>query len=352
MWTQEIYAWIVYSVVFGWISTFLIVKLIKRQWHLTPLTLFSIAVTFGHVYLASSTYYTEEGIEWMYQEPILTQLPIFSILVFGNIIELQFIYVKFIVTALKNHRRWGSLHPVMMEEDSNSEDSNLEKSKIIPITSDELTNIPLTTPPAPSPPFVSSISAMVLWVNVPTIVLYAIVVIVFLSCKGVLKEGQTSDLISAICITIMAVLALLNFIGIVSVTLHCLKQVERIIRQNKQDAHVLTLVSFLFMVFMTATAVIAWMAVLEPSTLKPWSQSNPAWSTPDIARWIAFKSMTVYLPLALLLLFCLVKSTSDISLLKETEQAAQAEAKTIHSTAAPMNRLHSEERMNKRLMLV
>ncbi|OBZ88112.1 hypothetical protein A0J61_03834 [Choanephora cucurbitarum] len=348
MWTQDIYAWIVYSIVFAFLSALLAAKLIKRQWHLTPLTLFSIAFTFGHVYIAShADYYAEEDIEWIYQEPILNQLPIFSILVFGGIIELQFIYIKFVVAALRNYRRWGSLHPVMMEEDSNSEDS--EKTKAIP--NNELINIPLTSPPPqsslPLSSFMASISTVMLWVNVSAIVIYAIVLIVFLSCKGIMEDSQPPQLISAICITIMAVLGVLNFLVIMSITLQCLNEIKRILQQNRQDAYVLTLISFLFMVVMINTAIISWMAVIQPSTLKPFSSSST-----DITGWIIFKSFTVYLPLTLLLIFCHLKGSSDISLLRETDQAKQAEEKTNNSNAALMNRLHSEERMNKRLMLV
>ncbi|KAI8084317.1 uncharacterized protein B0P05DRAFT_535075 [Gilbertella persicaria] len=346
MWVQESDAWITYSVLFGLMTILLFIKATRKQWHIFPFIVYAAFMTFGHLYVALTPYFTREDIGWKDQEPILNQMPAFSILVFGGIIEFQFIYARFIVAALRNYRRWGSLHPVVIdekseEEDTTSEDSH-EKLRETAITSESY--MILSQPP----PVAFSISSMMLWINISILVLYAATVVVFLSCKSVLEDEETVNLASALCMTVMTVPTVLNFLTVLYISGKCRssEEIRRIIRQNRQDALILFLMPLLFMWVMSNTTAVAWLAVKSPLS-RPFMTDSF-----DLKNWIVFKSFLIYFPLVLLLICCAVKSASDVNLLEENRQVNPSSERTVSSNTTLMNRIHSEERMNKRLMFI
>ncbi|GAA5802697.1 hypothetical protein HPULCUR_008171 [Helicostylum pulchrum] len=95
----EASASLVYTILFFLFSIALIGQSLSH-WHLTPFALYAICVASGNLYVLLVPEFTSDQRSWRYQEPILNQLPVYSILIFAGIIDWQFVYIRFIATTV------------------------------------------------------------------------------------------------------------------------------------------------------------------------------------------------------------------------------------------------------------
>ncbi|EPB89922.1 hypothetical protein HMPREF1544_03305 [Mucor circinelloides 1006PhL] len=306
---QDAYAWLVFGFLFGFISLVLLFQSI-HHWHILPFTIYAIFIMIGHLYIAITPYFSQPNIPWKDQEPIITQLPAISILAFAGIVDWQVVYVRFINTASKNYRRWGSLHPVNMIDEKSDEDSMSDTSTMIfQLSSEEYhhTNYTEVIPSNTPTPFL--LSAFTIWIYITVIIVYGITTLTFVVCKTAITDAHISALISAICITVMVCFTLFNAIAVVYTGSKChSKEIAWIMGQNKRDAIILFLMPLLFMVAMMSATAISWTAYKQTTdpTIKPFATILDS-GDQDVTKWIIFKSFAVYLPLIVLLICCSLK---------------------------------------------
>lgn len=305
---QDIYAWLTFSFLFGLISFMLFIQSI-HHWHILPFAIYALFIMIGHIYIAITPYFSQPSIPWKDQEPIITQLPAISILAFAGIVDWQVVYVRFINTASKNYRRWGSLHPVNIIDEKSDEDSMSDTSTIILQHAPEYhhTNYIEVITSNSSTPFL--LSALTSWIYISVIIIYGITTLAFVVCKTMITDTQVSALISAICMTIMACFTLFNAIAVVYTGSKChSKEIAWIMGQDRQDAIILFLMPLLFMVAMISATVISWTAYKQITnpTIKPLAKILDI-GDQDVTNWIILKSFVVYLPLIILLICCSLK---------------------------------------------
>jgi hypothetical protein len=330
---QESSAWLVYSTLFSLTTIILLIQSI-HHWHIMPFTIFSLLIAGGHLYIALVPYFSQSDVPWQSQEPIINQIPAFSILVFAGIVDWQFVYLRFIVATLKNYRRWGSLHPVAMIEDTTSEDSaataesvnNSNRSSTIfynPITTTpasiaaaitkmndleyyynisfvEQEDIPKRKHSVDNNSSCSASSKRLFWIYIITVILYAATTVVALICGTVMTDQQQASLTLAICTSIMTLPSIINVLIIVYKASKChTGEIARIIGQNRQEAIILILMPLLLMIVMINLTIFSWLAYTL--TAKPVTFDS------DETNWIILKAFAVYLPLYLLLICCILK---------------------------------------------
>lgn len=330
---QESCAWLVYSILFGLTAIILFIQSIHHR-HIMPFTLFSTLIAGGHLYIAFAPYFSQLDVSWQSQEPTINQLPAFSILVFAGIVDWQFVYLRFIVTTLKNYRRWGSLHPVNMTEDTTSEDStttaesvnNSNRSSTIfynPITTTSATiaaaatkmndleyyynisfaeqeDVPKRKHSVDDNNSCSASNKRLFWIYIITVILYAVTTVVFLICGTFITDQKQASLALAVCTSIMTLPSVINVLIIVYKAGKChSREIARIIGQNRQEAIVLIFMPLLFMMAMISLTVLSWLAYTM--TDKPITIGS------DETNWIILKAFTVYLPFYLLLVCCTLK---------------------------------------------
>lgn len=296
---QESIAWLTYCIIFGLISIVLFAKSFLYR-HIIPFTLYTVILVISHFYMTFTPYYTQQDIPWRDQEPVLNQLPIVSILIFGGLINWQCAYLNFINSTYLNYKRWGSLHPVVIT-DIKSDDSVSEKSIFSSTSSEgfsdnEYTEIQLSSPPATTMPRLL-LSQRALWSYIAMLIVYTVAECVFVICILALNDPQTIAFSSAICITVMFLLTLFNFIAIVHTCIKChSKELAKMMEQIKQELYSILFIAFLFTIIMTSTAALSWVACLSANTTtRPLN---------DFTNWILLKAFLIYIPLLLLLLCC------------------------------------------------
>lgn len=299
---QENAAWLTYCIIFGLISLILLAQSFLYR-HIIPFTLFAIITVCSHLYITFTPYYTEPDIAWRDQEPVLNQLPIASILIFGGIINWQFEYLNFINTAYTNYKRWGTLHPVIIT-DIKSDDSHSEKSMLSSRSSrDDYEDVEyvdvLLSPPKPA----MFLGRKTLWSYILMLVIYAFAEFSFLICILAVSDPQTTALSSAICITVMSLPTILNFIAIVKTCIKCHStHLLRMMDQIKKDLMTLFLISFLFMIIMTSTMAFSWVAYSSQDVRR-----KPLTDGVDYTNWIVLKAFLFYIPLFFLFLCCIFR---------------------------------------------
>lgn len=316
---QEDSAWLTYTILFSLFSIALVIQSIFH-WHITPFALYAICIAGGSLYMLIEP--DETSRPWKDTEPIINQMPVYSIFIFAGIVDWQFVYIRFISTTLNNHRRWGSLHPVFSEKghvhsgrDSlcvtqhhSSDDDMLNIVDIPPPMSSSLTFS--STNASPSSTFL--FNARTFWIYVSAIVLHILVIVAFITCKIAISDPKAGALASAILITVMALPGVLNTVAVVYTGSRChSKLVSRIVGQNRQDATILFLIPILFMILMTSTTVIAWVAYTKPYVIRP---------IQDGTRWIVVRAFSVYFPLAVLLICCMFKRRKYTSVEEEEDR--------------------------------
>lgn len=305
---QDAYAWLAFSFLFGFISLVLLYQSI-HHWHILPFAIYALFIMIGHLYIAITPYFSQPNIPWRDQEPVITQLPAISILAFAGIVDWQVVYVRFINTASKNYRRWGSLHPVNMIDEKSDEDSMSDTSTVIfqlPSEYYHTNHIEAITSSATTP---FLLSAFAIWIYISAIIIYGVTTLAFVVCKTTIGDAQVSALISAICITIMASFTLFNAIAVVYTGSAChSKEIAWIMGQNRRDAVILFLMPLLFMVAMMSATGISWAAYKQTTdpSIKPFATILDN-GDQDVTKWIILKSFVVYLPLIILLICCSLK---------------------------------------------
>ncbi|KAK4514520.1 uncharacterized protein ATC70_002118 [Mucor velutinosus] len=304
---QDASAWLAFSFLFGFISLVLLLQS-THHWHILPFAIYALFIMIGHLYIAITPYFSQSNIPWKDQEPIVTQLPAISILAFAGIVDWQVVYVRFINTASKNYRRWGSLHPMNMIDEKSDEDSMSDTSTIIlqlPSEYHHINYVEVITS-STSTPFL--LSAFTIWIYISAIAIYGVTTLAFVVCKTTITDAQISALISAICITIMASFTLFNAIAVVYTGSKChSKEIAWIMGQNRRDAIILFLMPLLFMVAMMSATAISWAAYKQTDpTIKPFATILDS-GVQDVTKWIILKSFAVYLPLIILLICCSLK---------------------------------------------
>ncbi|KAG2213376.1 hypothetical protein INT47_009049 [Mucor saturninus] len=339
---QEDSAWLTYTILFGLFSIALIIQSVFH-WHITPFALYAICMAGGSLYMLI------EGSNmlrpWRDTEPIINQIPVYSIFIFTGIVDWQFVYIRFISTTLKNHRRWGSLHPVIITEkgDATIMDATLIHPEHTTNTTDDedndaMLNVILGLPTFSSISYPSSFlfNARTFWIYVSAIILHMLVIMAFITCKIVISDPHVGSLASAILITIMALPAVLNTVAVVYTGSKChSKLVSRIVGQNRRDATILFLIPILFTIIMSSTTVIAWLAYY----------TEPPWVTrplgEDITAWVLVKTFSVYFPAAILLVCCMFKRRSYTNLVVEEEEK-RTRRPSVNSllTDRPYNKRH------------
>lgn len=331
---QENCAWLVYSILFGLTSIILFIQSIHHR-HVIPFTFFSVLVAGGHLYIAFAPSFSRSDISWQSLDPIINQIPAFSILTFVGMVDWQFVYLRFIIPTLKNYRRWGSLRPVTMIEDTTSEDSvttaesvnNSNRSSAIfyhptvttsptvissvitkindleyyyDISFSEQEHIPKSKYSVDNNNNSSTSSRRLFWIYIITVILYAATAMVFLICGIVMTDLQQMSLTLAICTSIMALPSIINVLTIICKSSKChSEEIARIIGKNRQEAIILISMPLLLMVTMISLTVFSWLAY----TVK----DKPLTIDSDETNWIILKAFTVYFPLYLLLVCCILK---------------------------------------------
>jgi hypothetical protein len=315
---QEDSAWLAYTILFCLFSIVLIIQSMFH-WHITPFALYAICISGGSLYMLVQ--FESSGVirPWRDEEPIINQLPVYSIFIFAGIVDWQFVYIRFIATTLKNHRRWGSLHPVIITEKGDATSGRLiDNLSITHHSSDDILNATLDIYPI-SPSSSSSISSpssflfnsRTFWIYVSVIIIHILVILAFITCKIVITNPDIGALTSAIFITIMTLPAILNTIAVVYTGSKChSKLVSRIVGQNRQDATILFLIPILFMIIMTSTTLIAWIAYTNPMA-KPFQD--------NLTSWVLVKAFSVYFPLTILLICCMFKRKKYTSLVEDDD---------------------------------
>ncbi|KAI9260000.1 hypothetical protein EDC94DRAFT_660300 [Helicostylum pulchrum] len=332
----EASASLVYTILFFLFSIALIGQSLSH-WHLTPFALYAICVASGNLYVLLVPEFTSDQRSWRYQEPILNQLPVYSILIFAGIIDWQFVYIRFIATTLRNHKRWGSLHPVIITEKGDATSGGL----IVPPTYNSshhsryhLSQLQMLDH-YHSAPFL--FSSWTIWLYISAIIIYVLVILAFLICKVFIMDPNIESLISAIFITVITFPTILNTMVVIYTGSKChSKLVSRIMGQNRQDAVILFLIPILFMCAMSSTTTIAWMAYTRPDPMiKPFVD--------DVSQWIVFKALMVYLPLSILLVCCMFKRKSYTNVIEDEDTALKRSGTRKSSvTVSLIERSHYE----------
>lgn len=318
---QEDSAWLTYTILFGLFSFALIIQSIFH-WHITPFALYALCMSGGSLYMLI------EGSNvlrpWRDTEPIINQIPVYSIFIFTGIVDWQFVYIQFISTTLKNHRRWGSLHPVIITEKGDATSGRLIMENTVshhectsPTDDDAMLSVILGLPAFSSISYPSSFlfNARTFWIYVSAIILHLLVIMAFITCKIVISDPHMGPLISAILITIMTLPTVLNTVAVIYTGSRChSKLVSRIVGQNRRDATILFLIPILFTIIMSSTTVFAWLAYY----------TEPPWITrpfgEDITAWVLVKAFSVYFPATILLVCCIFKRRSYTNLVVEEEE--------------------------------
>lgn len=320
---QEASAWLVYTILF---SIFFITLTMQSlsHWRITPFALYSACVSGGSLYVLLTPDFSRLDIQWRDQEPIINQLPVYSVLIFAGIVDWQFVYIKFIATALRNHRRWGSLHSAIITEKEDATSGNIidtitiSSSDSDPEEMDYYThNMMIAASDLDEVYSISSSSSSLtfsnwtFWIYILAVLVHIIAILAFLICKALIDDPETDALISAILITIMTIPAILNAMAVLYTGSRChSKLVSRLIGQNRQDAIILFLIPILFLYVMSSTTIIAWIAYTRPDPLlRPFDN--------NLADWILVKAISVYFPLSLLLACSLFKKKKYNYLLQD-----------------------------------
>ncbi|KAF1802782.1 hypothetical protein FB192DRAFT_1379802 [Mucor lusitanicus] len=327
---QDAYAWLAFSFSFGFIALVLLLQSI-HHWHILPFAIYALFIMIGHLYIAITPYFSQPNIPWSDQEPIITQLPAISILAFAGIVDWQVVYVRFINTASKNYRRWGSLHPVNMIDEKSDEDSMSDTSTVVFQLPSEYhhTNYIEAITSTTATPFL--LSAFAIWIYISAIIIYGVATLAFVVCKTTIADAQISALISAICMTIMASFTLFNAIAVVYTGSTChSKEIAWIMGQNRRDAVILFLMPLLFMVAMTSATAISWTAYKQTTdpAIKPFATILDS-GDQDVAKWIILKSFAVYLPLIILLICCSLKRKKSKLTVDEHQKILTHQSNTL-----------------------
>lgn len=327
---QDAYAWLAFSFSFGFIALVLLLQSI-HHWHILPFAIYALFIMIGHLYIAITPYFSQPNIPWSDQEPIITQLPAISILAFAGIVDWQVVYVRFINTASKNYRRWGSLHPVNMIDEKSDEDSMNDTSTVVFQLPSEYhhTNYIEAITSTTATPFL--LSAFAIWIYISAIIIYGVATLAFVVCKTTIADAQISALISAICMTIMASFTLFNAIAVVYTGSTChSKEIAWIMGQNRRDAVILFLMPLLFMVAMTSATAISWTAYKQTTdpAIKPFATILDS-GDQDVAKWIILKSFAVYLPLIILLICCSLKRKKSKLTVDEHQKILTHQSNTL-----------------------
>ena len=292
MLTQEAGAWLTYSVLFGLISFALLIKSIQ-QWHIIPFMLYGVCIASGSLsVILTPSLLQPNNSAWRNQEPIVNQLPVYSILIFAGIIHSHFSHVRFVGSTINNHRRWASLHPVnILEKDSSS---------VVSVNFDlDFTYSHFVSTAKPSFLF----SRWIAWIYIVISLIYAAVILAFVICKVLIVDSNINAFSSAILITLMTFPVILHTLtAIYSVSKCHSVLISGIMKQNKQNTILYLLKPVLFTIAMSGTTAIAWLAFAGPTSFEN-----------VMLSWILVKSITVYLPLLLLLLCCMFNQVKEIT---------------------------------------
>jgi hypothetical protein len=298
---QEVSAWLAYAILFCFFSIALFLHSIYH-WNIIPFTLYAICITSGSLFVILNPNFSDPDRPWRDQEPIINQLPVYSILIFAGIIDWQFVYIRFIETTIKNYKRWGSLHPIVISEKGDATSGSIKRDL----------STGTTTYTEHSLDSLYSLSALTtkssflfgywtFWIYISILILYAIVILAFIICKIAISDPNIESFASAIFITIMTFPSILNTMFVIYTGSKCHSElISRIMGQNGRETAILCLIPILFTIVMSSTTTIAWMGYTRPDPMiKPFDG--------NLTKWILAKSFSVYFPLTILLLCCLFK---------------------------------------------
>lgn len=302
---QEASAWLAYTILFCLFSIALTIHSVS-QWHSIPFALFAIFTAAGSLFVVLTPSFSEPNKPWRDEEPILNQLPVYSILLFAGMIDCQFVYIRFIATTLKNHQRWASLHPVIITEKGDAATGHITPTKNKESHLDRIYSLCISISESSSS---FLFSYWMFCVYIAALILYAIIIIAFVTCKIVITDSKMEALISSSLITALTFLSLLNTMVVIYTGSRChSKLISRIMGQNGRDTAILLLIPILFAIFMTSTTIIAWTGYTAQDPFrKPFGG--------DLTKWILAKAFSVYLPITILLLSCMFKKREYKSLI-------------------------------------
>lgn len=324
---QEASACLAYTILFSLFSIALIGQSFSH-WHLTPFAVYSVCIASGSLYVLLAPDFISEERPWQYQEPILNQFPVYSILIFAGMVDWQFVYIRFIANTLKNHRRWGSLHPVIITEKGDATSGGLLDYSNYH-SNDHILQSTLNHPHASRSSFL--FNAWTIWFYISAIIIYLLVILAFIICKVLISDPDIESRISAILITIMTFPTILNTMAVIYTGSKChSKLVSRIMGQNRQDATILFLMPILFTFVMSSTTTMAWMAYTRPDrAIKPFDD--------NLTDWILFKAFMIYLPLSILLICCLLKRKSYTTLTEDEDNSLSKRPVTRKTSLNTLN---------------
>lgn len=306
---QEVSAWLAYTILFSLFSIALFTHSINH-WHIIPFALYAICITSGSLFVVLNPNFSDPDRPWRDQEPIINQLPVYSILIFAGVIDWQFVYIRFIEATLKNYKRWGSLHPVIISEKGDATPGSINSSNHSTyLTHNNLDSIYSMSTLTSKSSFL--FGYWTFWLYISTLILHATAIIAFIICKIVVADPNIEALVSAIFITIMTFPSILNTMFVIYTGSRCHSElISRIMGQNGRETAILCLIPILFTIVMSSTTIVAWIAYTRPNPLlKPFDG--------NLTKWILAKSFSIYFPLAILLLCCLFKRREYTALIED-----------------------------------
>jgi cytochrome bd-type quinol oxidase subunit 2 len=207
----------------------------------------------------------------------------------------QLVYIKHINSALQNHRRWASLHPVTITEKGDATTS---------MDSDSRQLIAKIFNGSAIPPI---LRPWAFWAYISLLAFHIVFILVFLCIKTLIQEQQTMSLLSAIFLTLIMTLTVVNIILVIYTGSKChTESISRIMEQNKRDYIILFLIPALFMFSAFSMTAISW------ATFMADTHQFPALYDNSLLR-IILEGVLFYIPITIILVAHMARKNSPFN---------------------------------------
>lgn len=270
--------WIVYAVLLGFLNLYLAFR-IRKNLLLIPFLVFGLLATIGTICLLSTNsgeYPTFESAReaasfnhqafienryWQSQSLALSILPTASVLILFGIMEAQLIFIRHMAVAIHNRDHWGSIY--LRDPEKSQGFVTVQKKK-------------------------TSLRPWTYWTSLVLMAVYLLVAI----CPVIIQrtDYDNKGLGVAVCVSILCLLACFN-VGVIWFSCNSSANHIRTIRKNRDDLMFLRFTPILFSVFMIGLMILSWV----------YYKTNAI----AMSGWMSIESLTVYLPLTLILIMCI-----------------------------------------------
>ncbi|KAG2199090.1 hypothetical protein INT47_005094 [Mucor saturninus] len=266
--------WIMYAVLLACLNLYLTLR-IRKNLLLIPFLVFGVLVTIGTICLLANNSGVFQSASnsvnpvfigdryWQDQSLSLSVLPTASVLLLFGIMEAQLIFIRHMAVAIHNRDHWGSIY--LRDPEKSQGFLTAQKKKK------------------------SSLRPWTYWASLILMVLYLCTAI----CSFVIQtmDHDTKGLGVAVCVSVLCLLACFN-VGVILFSCNSSANHIRTIRKNRDDLMFLRFTPVLFLVLMMGMTVISWVSYLQIDGI-------------NMAAWISIETLTVYLPLMLILIMCI-----------------------------------------------